>query len=254
MRRMLRRFRVSFWRVSLVTLVLAGLFFPVKHDLVRAGDTVFIVSLNGTEVGVLPSRDMAASCLRQARREVARSMATGELSLTRAELSMTGQELMVGSVDDEKSVTARMVELLEKSRYETLARGYTVKIGTYSVNLASREEVQSLLTTALERFDTEGAYRVDLVQDTTREVNVLTTQVTGTEENPWQRKDYTGFVTSGVDAELSRVFREAAPITFGDSIEDYYLGVLSMDFGDKVEVVEGYLPESSMTSHSLLLV
>ncbi|MBQ7679306.1 MAG: peptidoglycan DD-metalloendopeptidase family protein [Butyrivibrio sp.] len=241
----LRRFRLNFWRVSLVAVVLAVLFMPSYRRFVRAGDTVFMVSLNGQQVGVLASREDAWACLRQARRTLAAG--NRELTLAQAEMTFTGQDLLWGNVDAAADVTERMTQILSQSGVETLSRGYTVKINKFSVNLASREEVETLLDTALSMFDESGEYQVSLVQDTTREVNVLTTKVECMTENPWRARNRSGFLLAGVDAEVDRLMREAAPITYGDSIEDYKLGLLSMDFREKVEVVEGYLPAGAFT-------
>ena len=52
------------------------------------------------------------------------------------------------------------------------------------VNLASKEEVKQLLQTAIDQYDGENRFEVDLVQDTNREFNLLTTQVYKLEKEP----------------------------------------------------------------------
>ena len=71
----------------------------------------------------------------------------------------------------------RIAQVMSANIQKTLRRSYTVKVNETSVNLGSYEEVEDLLRQALQPYDTASQYDVALVLDSTREVNVLTTQI-----------------------------------------------------------------------------
>ena len=220
---------------------------PVYSPIKNTGDNIFTVSLNGVEVGTLASKQAAEKCLREARRQL--SSGSEELIMAEAELTLEGRDVLFGKVDSRKSVRNRMLEVLEKSTSSTLERSYTVKINKYSVNLASKDDVFTLLSKALGRYDTEGKYKVDLVTDPTREVNVLTSEIVSVEEAQKEEAELK-LPEAGIDLAISDVFRKIKPLIEEKSFEDYQLGLMSIDFGDKVEVVESYLPTSEITDIS----
>ncbi|SEM49672.1 Murein DD-endopeptidase MepM and murein hydrolase activator NlpD, contain LysM domain [Butyrivibrio sp. ob235] len=225
--------------IAVWIILILPIFSPIKNT----GDNIFTVFLNGVEVGTLGSKQAAEKCLREARRQL--SSGSDELILTDAELSLKGSEVLLGKVDSRKSVRNKMVEVLDKSRLSTLERSYTVKINQYSVNLASKDDVFTLLSKALGKYDTEGKYKVDLVTDPSREVNVLTSQIVSVEEAQKEEEE-TRLPEAGIDLAISDVFRKIKPLIEEKSFEDYQLGLMSIDFGDKVEVVESYLPSSEI--------
>ena len=240
-----RRLRLKIFGVSAVAIVLWIFCMPSFQPLERGGDTVYVVSLGGKEVGSVGSKARAEECLQDARRRLAGDAA--ELVLSSARLEYRGQELMWGELDAEEDIISRMTDILRQSRYSTMDHCYTLKINKYSVNLASLEEVQRLLETALGRFDTEGEYSVELVSDTTREVNVLTTSVISERQAQWRSMTVNDLPTAGIVRDIDRVIQEAQPVTQGDSLEDFTLGMITMDFGEKVEVTEGYFPREEIT-------
>ncbi|WP_029323076.1 M23 family metallopeptidase [Butyrivibrio sp. AE3004] len=217
---------------------------PVFSPIENSGDNIFTVSLDGVEVGTLSSRQAAEKCLREARRQLATE--NDELVLANADLSLEGKEVLFGEVDSKKAVKARMLDVLRQNISSTLERSYTVKINKYSVNLASKDDVFTLLGEALGKYDTEGVYKVDLVTDPTREVNVLTSQVVSVEEARKEEQEIK-LPEAGIDMAISEVFKKIKPLIEEKSFDDYKLGLESIDFGDKVEVVESYLPSSEIT-------
>ena len=52
---------------------------------------------------------------------------------------------------------------------------------------------------------------------------------------------------AGFQAELTQIVNDAKPLAYDRDFSDYELGLMSMDFADKVEIVESYLPESEIT-------
>ena len=217
---------------------------PVYTPITSSGNNMFKVSLNGVYVGTLASEQAAVKCLREARRKYAKG--SEELLLADAQISTEGEEVYFGQIDSKKAVRAKMLEVLQNSSTETLERSYTVKINKFSVNLSSKDDVYTLLQTALGRYDTEKNYSVELVADPTREVNVLTSEIVTTEEVK-ALESATKLPEAGIDLEISNIFNEIKPLIEEKSFDDYKLGLMDIDFGDKIEVVESYLPASEIT-------
>ena len=140
-----------------------------------------------------------------------------------------------------------MIEVLSGDVKETLHRSYVVKINEYMVNLSDKEEVRQLLQAALNKYDEEGQYQVDLMLDPTRELNVLTTQIISHEEAASIEEVEAVSLEAGIEAELTAAFEEVEPTGEMD-FEDYDLGLISMEYGDEIEVVETYLGEDELTS------
>ncbi|WP_408070102.1 LysM peptidoglycan-binding domain-containing M23 family metallopeptidase [Butyrivibrio sp. JL13D10] len=216
---------------------------PVFSPYINTGDNIYKVSLNGVEVGTLASKQAAEKCLRDARKKLASG--SEELVLAKADLSLEGKEVLFGKVDSKKTVRENMLKVLNENLSSTLERSYTVKIKKYSVNLSSKDDVFTLLGEALGRYDTDHKYKVDLVTDPTREVNVLTSQVMSVEDVG--KDDEIKLPEAGIDQAISDVFKEIKPLIEEKNFEDYELGLQSIDFGDKVEVVESYLPASEIS-------
>jgi murein DD-endopeptidase MepM/ murein hydrolase activator NlpD len=167
--------------------------------------------------------------------------------LAESDLTYEGETVLWGTVDDAKDITANMVTALRSSVKETLNRSYTVKINNYTVNLASTQEVLALLQESIAKYDTEGEYYVDLVLDSNRELNVLTTQIYSEKEQQEEEEAAQEVATSfGIDAALDEMFAEVEPAVEKD-FSDYDLGLLSIGFGDTVEVVESYLQDYELT-------
>ena len=87
-----------------------------------------------------------------------------------------------------------------------------VKVNEFTINLASMDEVQQLLEAALMANDPDGLFQVQVVSDTSRELNAFTVQVTPKEE-----------------------------IAEGD-------GLKALDFAEKVEISEAYIDADQLTS------
>ena len=83
--------------------------------------------------------------------------------------------------------------------------------------------------------------------DPARELPVLTARVVSEEEAKEQEEIKEAVsLSAGMDAELDAVFEAVQPKVEKD-FEDYDLGLISMDFGDTVEVAEAYLLAEELT-------
>lgn len=235
----------KFTYINITMSVLFGclLYFKGYTPFERTGDNLFHVRVNGQEVGVVWQSERAEEMLIQARRNVA--MDSEELIYMEAELELTGEEVLWGDADDDETVIRNMESVLRASIQPSMHRSYTVKINENILNMGSVEEVQKLLQAAIDKYDSEGKFVVKLVYDNDREFGVLTTIVVNAAEETEQES--VSCLGAGIQSFFSEISGEADPEGEKD-FDDYNLGILTMDFSEKIEAVETYLPTEQLIS------
>ena len=227
-----------------MAIIASSFFLPYYMKPVSQGNNIFYVSLNGVAVGVSAREDME-EYVRCARLQIASESDTPVL--LEAEVAVEGDEVYFGKVDSEETIISNMEQVMRASVKETLHRSYMVKINDFTVNLGSTEEVVALLNAVLDKYDDKDQYSVRLVMDPARELNVLTTQIINKEEEKLEAEKSRDFrISSGLDAWLNQVFAEIEPEKEKD-FSDYELGLVSLAYGDPIEVVEAYLPPEDVT-------
>ena len=237
--------KIAYIKGALLASIVAAFFLPHLQTLESDGDNLFTVYLNGMQVGVMGDAAEADECLIEARKALAAS--SDEMVLAESELSWEGEEVLWGKVDDKNLIVANMLTALRGSVKETLNRSYTVKINEYTVNLASTQEVLALLQASIKKYDSGNHYYADLVLDSDRELNVLTTQIYSAREQKEEAEEAKETMTSaGINAVLDDIFEDIEPASEKE-FSDYELGLLALDFGDTVEVVESYLMDYELT-------
>ncbi len=236
-----KKYKFTYIKATVFTFFFCALFMKGYTPFERTGENYFHIQLNGQEVGTVGDREEIPEILVEARRNIA--SASDDMIFMDADLEVSGEEVLWGRVDDREDVLARMEAALRGRIHETTHRSYTMKVNEYIVNLASVDEVNALLQAAVDKYDSEDKFRVDLVYDNSREFSVLTTQMTDTSD----AVEEDGFVRSGGIAAFLDGLGNADQEKEDKDFEDYDLGILSMDFAEKVEIVESYLPESQLT-------
>ena len=239
-----KRLQVRSTKIAVLAIITFIFLMPGYTKIKNTGNNMFTVLLNGTYVGTIGDGAKAEEYLRQARRMVAGD--GEELVLIDSNLECVGEEVFWGHIDSEETVVENMVQVLKDNVKQTLHRSYTVKVNDYTVNLASKEEVLRLLRSSIGKYDSEGKYDVDLVLDATRELNVLTTEVKSKEERKKEEEDVPVLASVGIFKTLDEMFEGVEPAGEKD-FSDYELGLVSLEFGDEVEVVESYLSEEELT-------
>ncbi len=240
------KIRIWFLQSALVVIVVWILFMPSFVKFEKGEDNIFTVRINNTVVGTAASKDDAMEAYRAARRSFAKG--SDELVLVNADLSVEGSNVLFGSVDSVSAMRRAMEGVIGGNVRSTLNRAYSLKINEYSVNLANTTDVMKLLSTALYNYDTQRLYDVNLMLDTEREVGVLTPQVISKEEiKKEEETQKMKMPESGFTAELTQIVNDAKPLAYDKDFSDYTLGLMSIDFADKVEIVECYLPDSEIT-------
>lgn len=239
-----KRVRFTYIKTTIVTLFACLLFLDGYTEFEETGENLFHVYVNGTEVGTVEEAETAEALLLAARRNIASR--SEELTFIDAQMSMVGESVLWGLVDDEETVLAAMESVLEDSIIETMQRCYTLKVNEYMVNLASEEEVKGLLQAAIDKYDVQQEFEVALVHDSNREFNVLTANVVDKEVQDEEAQSADNYMEAGVETLLSGM-DETVDVQEEKGFADYELGMQSMDFAEEVEIVEAYLPEYLLT-------
>lgn len=241
----LKRIRFTYIKTTIATLFVCLLFMKGYITFEETGDNLFHVFINGTEVGTATDVETAESLFLTARKNVASK--SDELTFIDVEMTTVGESILWGEVDDEDTLLAGMEAELEKNIIETMQRSYTLKVNEYMVNLGSEAEVKELLQAAIDKYDAQGQFEVELVHDTHREFNVLTTNVVDkAAQSAEAEKNAENYMEAGIQTVFDNL-GENVEIEKEMGFEDYYLGMLSMDFAEEVEIVEAYLPENLLT-------
>ena len=233
--------KIAYLKTAAFVFVIALLFFPSFHKIESVGNNMYTILLNGEEVGMTDSEATAKEYLRTARGILAQE--AGGLVFVDAQLTTEGKELYLGRVDSEETVVNNMCQVLRSYRITDRNLAYTIKINEFTVNIASAEGVNCILQAALNKYDSAGEFKVELVLDPNREINVLTTKITTSEqrlEEDWvmpmagyEKADYE--MMQAMDAKIQRTF------------DDFDYGLVDLYYGDEIEVVETYLHQSELT-------
>lgn len=231
-------------KIAVLAVFVSIFFLPSFVPFEKTGNNIFTVILNNQEIGKVSEPLEAERYVVEARRMLASG--SGELVLVESNLETVGSEVLFGKTDDPDQMVERMRQVLSDDVEQTLHRSYVVKINEYMVNLSSQDAVNDLLQAALDKYDSEGRYQVELLLDPARELSVLTTNIR-TEEEAVEEAQEVMQMEAGIHAELTQVFEEVEPAGEKD-FEDYDLGLISMEYGDTVEVVEAYLKEEDLTN------
>lgn len=240
--------KYTYMKWNLLILFICLLFMQGYVKLESTGDNLFHIFINGVQVGSVAQPEEAEQMLWQARREIAAR--SEDLVLMDVEMTYVGEEMLYGYVDDPQEVYDNIRQVLQASTQETSVRSYTLKMDQYMVNLASLEEMEQLLQAVISKYDSEEKFGVDIAQDEDRLFNVLTVSAVDRQRQSREQEELSQqgqqlFPEAGIQAELTELFAQDVEEEEKD-FEDYDLGILSMHFGEKVEIVEAYLPQSQL--------
>ena len=237
--------KYTYIRWNMLILFLCLLFMRGYVRFESTGDNLFHIFIDGTQVGSVAHLESAEDMLWEARREIA--AASDGLVLMDVEMTYVGEEMLYGYVDDPQEVKDNIRRVLADSVQEAVTRSYTLKMDEYMVNLASVEEMEQLLQAAISKYDSEGKFGVSIVQDENRLFNVLTSNVVDmqAEQDESLQQEMQTFPEAGVQEKLTELFAMDEEKEEKD-FEDFELGIKTMHFAEKVEIVEAYLPQSQL--------
>ena len=238
-----KRLNITNIRIAVLAIIVSIFFLPTFVPFEKLGNNMFTVILNRQNVGVVSSPEDAEEYVLEARRRIAAG--SEELVLVESDLQIEGGEVLWGKVDAPEKIIDGMTQVLAGDVKETLKRSYVVKINEYMINLASQSDVYALLQAALDKYDSADRYQAELSLDHSRELSALTADVRTTEEVVEETREVVN-MEAGIAAELAAAYEASEPEGEMD-FEDYELGLISMEYGDSIEVVEAYLGEEELT-------
>lgn len=218
----------------------------IRAMIARRSVDGFVVTIDGKELGFFAEEEQVRQIYRQARRNVA--SAKEEMLFLEVELGVEPRKAPKNTLVSPDDMLNLMEEELSNAvpfgQSRELHHAYTLKVNDYMVNLSSLDDVQALLQAAVSKYDSSQEYQVSLDYDDRREFNVLAADVSGEIADNITEKDYSkgGIASSLEELRHKEVEKEEK------SFEDYETGILSMDFDEKVEIVEAYIPQTFLSS------
>ncbi len=208
-------------------------------------DDYFHLYINDVKIGDFSDRGDAESLLLEARKNVAARYEG--ITFMDYSVRIESENVLTGDLTSRSVALATAEEALTASLKETLSPSYTVKMGDYMVNLASEEEVVTLLNEAIDRYNPGGRFEVRLVRAPGRDFNVLTAEVVDTSDASYANSGISlpeGGLQSYLSEQESWEEEAETEITFND----YETGLISIGFVENIEIAEGYVPSSRLTS------
>lgn len=202
---------------------------------------LYKVYVNDTYVGTVKDKQTAHKCLQIAKEAMAKN--TEEITPMDANMRLEGIHAIVGLTSKSNTIIENIKELLPQSVKQTLQRSYMLKINNYIVALSGIDEVKQVLQAAVDLYDGDNQFNVELKRDTQRAFNVLTAKVTSsqTAENTIIDRTSAGFTSLEDELFNEEYYKEEL------SFEDFDLGMQTMEFVDKIEVTECYLKPEEIT-------
>lgn len=247
--RYFKKFRIAYLKVAIIAIVFAALFIPNISIYESQGFNIYHLKINGKEMGTVDDEKAAENIMIQARRNIASK--TKDIVFIDADVEVEGFEILRGYADDESAVLTNVEKELENSTVSTMQHAYTVKIDDFMVNVASATEVVDLLEASLHRYDNQNQYSVQLEEDHTRQLSVLVPEIINNDEteedNHYSKLSAEDiFESDGMFRALDEVL-ESIEINIEPDFDDFSYGITSMEFNNKVEIVEAYLPSTQIT-------
>lgn len=185
---------------------------PILGDTYGLETTYCEVLLDGEVIGAVADPTVVDQAFLDARAQVSRE--TSGLVLANVACDFEQVEKLVGSTLESAELEDVIYGLLKEKVKTAKQKYYLVKVNEFTVNLRTIDEVEALLLAALAPYDPDGMFQVEVISDTSRELNAFTIQVTPKGEIPE-----------------------------GD-------GLKALDFFEKVEIAEAYIDEDQLTELS----
>ncbi len=234
-------------RVALWVSALFFVFLPPIRWWHAEGYNRFTVFMDGVMIGKVADPQHAEDLYRAVRREYAAGV-DGISLVNIPKFTYEGEEMITGEVDDDELLKSRMMEKIQKEQENGLHPAYSVKVGSSIVSVKSAEDARRMLEETIGEYDTEKTFRVNLVKDMNRELNVLVPEIVhaGTGEAAEEsvlKHSGAGAVT---ESELNWEFSGTEG---AQGFDAYVYGITDIGFSERIEVVEAYLPETQVLDY-----
>ncbi len=245
-----KRMRYTFLRCAALVIFINIIMIPSVVGYKKDDANLFHIFLNGEDMGYLGDADDVEGLLSDARRIVGKE--SEDIIFLDANVTYEASSVVFAPVDERKTVVSRMAEGLKRrmtgadgNTTSDYVHAYTVKIGDYVANMADYTDVEYVLQSALDVYQQETEYVAELVKDPDRELNVLTASVVAANEasdteavEPVKYAGFEKFIYDSVE--------DLKDENDDKDFEDFDYGLMSMSFGDNIEVVDCYLTGSQL--------
>lgn len=229
--------KYSHYLAMLSTALLIFVCAPGLQKLEDKSSNMVSVFINGTQVGTVKDATEVAGMITEARRKIASE--SSNLVLVQCEVVLSGSTDVVGQVDDRQVIVDNIYNLFRENVMVTKQPAYEVKINDFTVNLRSIDDVIELLNASKAEYDPDHEWKVWLVTDNTRELNVMTTKVekVSRQEEPGSEEP-DAFPVGGALLRMEEMY-DAAFSPIEENTSEF--GVEGIGFDENVEVVQAYV-------------
>lgn len=207
-----KNFKIKYAAWAMFCCIVLLYYVPILGRTFGMTTTYCEVLLDGEVIGAVADPSVVDEAFLKARAMIAREMKG--LVLANVDCDFQQVDKLVGTTLEQEELQGVIYDMLQEKVKTARQKYYLVKVNEFTVNLATMEEVKELLTAALEPYDPDGLFQVEVVSDTSRELNAFTIQVVPKEEIPE-----------------------------GD-------GLKNLGFSEKVEIAEAYIDADQLTDIS----
>lgn len=212
-----------------------------EEDTKNTKVTIFV---NGTDVGTVKDSSQVNDMVIEARKRLAKE--SGGLVLVDCNLVLSGSKDVVGQVNERQQIVDNIYNCLKANVMKTKQPAYEVKIGDFTINLKSIDDVVALLNASKAEYDTESEWDVKIITDTSRELDVYTTKIVRvSEENKKVIDKPIVFPKAGAYLQMEQIYNAAYNV---DTKSELQFGVRSIDFDESIEVVQAYVDADTIST------
>lgn len=223
------------------TFLVALFFIPNFRWFEHSGNNSFTIWLYGEQIGVVSDEKHADELLMKARKALA-ARSNGLVMLEPMDYTVTGEEAVFKKNNTDKEVIRTMTEVMQNHTRKARRSAYTMKVRGLTVNMATADDIKSLLERTISKYDPDNTYEVVMEKDSDRDLNVLTASIRKKEPEEEDIPAFCGAASVLKDAD--KACEEAYTLGF----EDYSLGLQSMGLSETIEVVEANVSSDEMIS------
>ena len=204
-----KKFEIIYVEWAVFTCLMMLCFVPILGNTLGNETTYCEVLLDGEVIGAVADPTIVDQAFLDARARIGREV--DGLVLANVDCSFQQVSRLFGTTLKEEELETVIYDLLQE-KIKTAKQKYDlVKVNEFTAYLANMDEVKELLAAALKPYDPDGMFEVEVVSDTSRELNAFTVEVSPKEEIP-----------------------------DGD-------GLKALNFAEKVEICEAYVDADQVT-------
>ena len=235
-----KRLIISYVRTAIIAVLFLLVAIPFVNKVANGGKTYtpderYLVVLNGVELGYVSDITTAHTALKNARNQI--NTTNSGLALVESDINVY-KETVGGSVVTESILTDSMYTLLSSTNVDTKDEtvAYTVRVGDFTVTLASKEEVVELFELVKEKYSNSNEFTVELVESSDGVYTTLQTNIVSADVTINEAAQVLATLDQNADVEINK-----ENIVYAD-------GVLSIGFEEEIEVIETKASKANIVS------